>query len=154
MSSSFKAPYSRPKTGRRRCRLCISFRSVQLDRTLLNHKTTVRTQYDLGWQRAEAVGGFDTIFVNAQGRITEGGAALCSSNSTGNGGHLLSATAYCQAFCVHKCCKTHNGMCASVQLASRNFECRTNHAGQFITWFDASLSPSMLRVRTDRRARY
>lgn len=45
----------------------------ELDQALLNHKTTARTQYDLGWQRAEAVGGFDTIFVNAHGHITEGG---------------------------------------------------------------------------------
>ena len=45
----------------------------ELDPALLNHKTTARSQYDAGWQRAEAVGAFDTIFVNRHGKITEGG---------------------------------------------------------------------------------
>ena len=40
---------------------------------LLGHKTTQRSIYDAGWQAANAAGGFDAIFTNEQGLVTEGG---------------------------------------------------------------------------------
>ncbi|CAN7227412.1 bifunctional anthranilate synthase component I family protein/class IV aminotransferase [Trinickia sp. LjRoot230] len=40
---------------------------------LLRHKTTRRAQYDRGWRTAEAHGGFDMLFVNERGELTEGG---------------------------------------------------------------------------------
>ena len=39
----------------------------------LRHKTTIRAQYDAAWRAAEAQGAFDTLFVNEQGELTEGG---------------------------------------------------------------------------------
>ncbi|WP_175848997.1 chorismate-binding protein [Burkholderia cenocepacia] len=40
---------------------------------LLLHKTTRRAEYDRAWQAAEALGGFDMLFVNERGEVTEGG---------------------------------------------------------------------------------
>jgi len=40
---------------------------------LLKHKVSVRDQYDLAWQQAVKLGGFDALFVNEQGFATEGG---------------------------------------------------------------------------------
>ncbi|MBU9354913.1 aminodeoxychorismate synthase component I [Burkholderia multivorans] len=40
---------------------------------LLLHKTTRRADYDCAWQAAEALGGFDMLFVNERGELTEGG---------------------------------------------------------------------------------
>jgi para-aminobenzoate synthetase/4-amino-4-deoxychorismate lyase len=40
---------------------------------LLRHKTTRRGFYDAAWRAAEAAGGFDAIFVNERGHVTEGG---------------------------------------------------------------------------------
>ncbi|WP_261542970.1 aminodeoxychorismate synthase component I [Burkholderia multivorans] len=40
---------------------------------LLLHKTTRRADYDRAWQAAEALGGFDMLFVNERGELTEGG---------------------------------------------------------------------------------
>ena len=39
---------------------------------LLLHKTR-RAEYDRAWQAAEALGGFDMLFVNERGEVTEGG---------------------------------------------------------------------------------
>jgi para-aminobenzoate synthetase/4-amino-4-deoxychorismate lyase len=39
----------------------------------LAHKTTVREAYDRAWQEAEKRGGFDQLFVNQDGQVTEGG---------------------------------------------------------------------------------
>jgi para-aminobenzoate synthetase/4-amino-4-deoxychorismate lyase len=39
----------------------------------LRHKTTVRAAYDQAWKAAEAAGGFDTLFFNQHGELTEGG---------------------------------------------------------------------------------
>jgi para-aminobenzoate synthetase/4-amino-4-deoxychorismate lyase len=39
----------------------------------LRHKTTVRERYDAAWREAEAAGGFDTLFFNERGELTEGG---------------------------------------------------------------------------------
>jgi para-aminobenzoate synthetase/4-amino-4-deoxychorismate lyase len=40
---------------------------------LLRHKTTNRTLYDQAWQKAVQMGGFDALFINEQGLVTEGG---------------------------------------------------------------------------------
>ena len=40
---------------------------------LLAHKTTARAAYDAGWKAAVAKGGFDALFVNERGEVTEGG---------------------------------------------------------------------------------
>lgn len=40
---------------------------------LLRHKTTSRQIYDLAWKMAVAQGGFDALFINEQGFVTEGG---------------------------------------------------------------------------------
>ncbi|MFZ6847967.1 aminodeoxychorismate synthase component I [Undibacterium sp. RuRC25W] len=39
----------------------------------LQHKTSVRQQYDEAWQMAEKQGAFDMVFFNEQGHLTEGG---------------------------------------------------------------------------------
>lgn len=46
---------------------------MQSDDPLLRHKTSRREVYDAGWQAAVAAGGFDAIFTNQRGEITEGG---------------------------------------------------------------------------------
>jgi para-aminobenzoate synthetase / 4-amino-4-deoxychorismate lyase len=40
---------------------------------LLRHKTTHRAEFDRGWREAEARGGFDMLFFNESGELTEGG---------------------------------------------------------------------------------
>jgi len=40
---------------------------------LLTHKVSARDLYDLAWQEAVKLGGFDALFVNEQGYVTEGG---------------------------------------------------------------------------------
>lgn len=40
---------------------------------LLQHKTTHRLAYDRAWQLAVEKGGFDALFINEQGYVTEGG---------------------------------------------------------------------------------
>jgi len=39
----------------------------------LRHKTSIRARYDAAWRDAEAQGGFDTLFFNERGDLTEGG---------------------------------------------------------------------------------
>jgi len=39
----------------------------------LRHKTSIRTRYDAAWRAAEAQGGFDMLFFNERGELTEGG---------------------------------------------------------------------------------
>ncbi len=39
----------------------------------LRHKTSVRVRYDAAWRDAEQRGGFDTLFFNERGELTEGG---------------------------------------------------------------------------------
>ncbi|MBZ2206199.1 aminodeoxychorismate synthase component I [Massilia soli] len=43
------------------------------DDLFLRHKTSVRGRYDAAWRDAEAQGGFDTLFFNERGELTEGG---------------------------------------------------------------------------------
>ncbi|RQS58060.1 chorismate-binding protein [Burkholderia sp. Bp8984] len=49
------------------------FAPTRTDDALLLHKTTHRAEYDRAWQAAEALGGFDMLFVNERGEVTEGG---------------------------------------------------------------------------------
>ncbi|WP_175735648.1 chorismate-binding protein [Burkholderia ambifaria] len=51
------------------------FAPTRTDDALLLHKTTRRAEYDRAWQAAEALGGFDMLFVNERGEVTEGGRA-------------------------------------------------------------------------------
>lgn len=44
----------------------------QQESALLNHKTSLRTNYDSAIQKATAIGAFDAVYVNAQGEVTEG----------------------------------------------------------------------------------
>lgn len=46
---------------------------VHSGNVLLRHKVSHRDAYDLAWQRAEHLGGFDALFTNEQGFVTEGG---------------------------------------------------------------------------------
>jgi para-aminobenzoate synthetase / 4-amino-4-deoxychorismate lyase len=46
---------------------------MQSGNPLLAHKVTARDAYDSAWQAAEAQGGFDALFTNERGEITEGG---------------------------------------------------------------------------------
>ncbi|AXK64578.1 bifunctional anthranilate synthase component I family protein/class IV aminotransferase [Burkholderia sp. IDO3] len=49
------------------------FAPTRTDDALLLHKTTRRAEYDRAWQAAEALGGFDMLFFNERGELTEGG---------------------------------------------------------------------------------
>ncbi len=46
---------------------------MQSSNVLLAHKVNLRTIYDLAWKNAVALGGFDAVFLNEQGLVTEGG---------------------------------------------------------------------------------
>jgi len=46
---------------------------MQSNNLLLAHKVNLRTIYDLAWKNAVALGGFDAVFLNEQGLVTEGG---------------------------------------------------------------------------------
>ena len=47
--------------------------TMQSGNLLLAHKVNQRTIYDLAWKNAVALGGFDAVFLNEQGLVTEGG---------------------------------------------------------------------------------
>jgi para-aminobenzoate synthetase/4-amino-4-deoxychorismate lyase len=49
--------------------------AARIDSTapLFRHKTTSRELYDRAWRAAEQHGGFDALFVNERGEVTEGG---------------------------------------------------------------------------------
>lgn len=47
--------------------------TMQSSNPLLRHKICERTIYDAAWQKAVALGGFDALFVNEAGSVTEGG---------------------------------------------------------------------------------
>ncbi|MDN7586438.1 aminodeoxychorismate synthase component I [Burkholderia seminalis] len=49
------------------------FAPTRASDALLLHKTTRRAEYDRAWQAAESLGGFDMLFVNERGEMTEGG---------------------------------------------------------------------------------
>ncbi|WP_154134744.1 chorismate-binding protein [Herbaspirillum sp. CAH-3] len=54
-------------------RLFIAAENTDSGDFFIAHKTTVREAYDRAWQEAEQRGGFDQLFVNQDGQITEGG---------------------------------------------------------------------------------
>ncbi|RXZ38007.1 aminodeoxychorismate synthase component I [Oxalobacteraceae bacterium CAVE-383] len=54
-------------------RLFVATESRNSDDFFLAHKTTMREAYDRAWQDAEKRGGFDQLFVNQDGHVTEGG---------------------------------------------------------------------------------
>jgi para-aminobenzoate synthetase/4-amino-4-deoxychorismate lyase len=47
--------------------------SMQKQNPTLHHKVDRRPSYDRAWQLAESLGGFDAIFTNEDGEVTEGG---------------------------------------------------------------------------------
>ena len=47
--------------------------TTQSSNPLLQHKISQRVIYDRAWQLAEAQGGFDALFINELGHVTEGG---------------------------------------------------------------------------------
>ena len=51
----------------------LATRPTDADDLFLRHKTSQRAVYDAGWRAAEALGAFDTLFVNQRGELTEGG---------------------------------------------------------------------------------
>jgi para-aminobenzoate synthetase/4-amino-4-deoxychorismate lyase len=46
---------------------------MQSSNLLLAHKVNKRTLYDLAWKNSVALGGFDAVFLNEAGMVTEGG---------------------------------------------------------------------------------
>ena len=54
-------------------RVFLAADATTADDLFLRHKTSVRTRYDAAWRDAEARGGFDTLFFNERGELTEGG---------------------------------------------------------------------------------
>ncbi|WP_426105820.1 aminodeoxychorismate synthase component I [Massilia sp. TSP1-1-2] len=51
----------------------VSDHVTRADDIFLRHKTSVRALYDAAWREAEARGGFDCLFFNERGELTEGG---------------------------------------------------------------------------------
>ena len=49
------------------------FAATRASEFLLRHKSTSRAEYDRAWKLAEARGGFDMLFFNERGELTEGG---------------------------------------------------------------------------------
>jgi para-aminobenzoate synthetase/4-amino-4-deoxychorismate lyase len=47
--------------------------ATHADALFARHKTSIRTRYDAAWRDAERAGGFDTLFFNERGELTEGG---------------------------------------------------------------------------------
>jgi para-aminobenzoate synthetase/4-amino-4-deoxychorismate lyase len=46
---------------------------MQSQELFLRHKTSIRSRYDAAWRAAEARNGFDTLFFNEKGELSEGG---------------------------------------------------------------------------------
>jgi para-aminobenzoate synthetase/4-amino-4-deoxychorismate lyase len=47
--------------------------TMQSHHPLLRHKVSERVIYDAAWHKAVELGGFDALFINEQGHVTEGG---------------------------------------------------------------------------------
>lgn len=54
-------------------RLILGQRKARADWLFLQHKTTIREEYDQAWRAAEQVGAFDTLFLNEANQLAEGG---------------------------------------------------------------------------------
>ncbi|MEN9866514.1 MAG: aminodeoxychorismate synthase component [Pseudomonadota bacterium] len=64
-------------------RIRLAQRNMPNHNLFLRHKTTVRQEYDAGWQQAEREGAFDTLFYDADGNLCEGGRSNVFLNITG-----------------------------------------------------------------------
>jgi para-aminobenzoate synthetase/4-amino-4-deoxychorismate lyase len=53
--------------------LLVASDMTRADDVFLRHKSSMRARYDAAWRDAEAQGGFDTLFFNDHGELTEGG---------------------------------------------------------------------------------
>jgi para-aminobenzoate synthetase/4-amino-4-deoxychorismate lyase len=53
--------------------LLLAADATEADELFARHKTSIRTRYDAAWRAAEQQGGFDTLFFNQRGELTEGG---------------------------------------------------------------------------------
>ncbi len=53
-------------------KLLLATEETQAQDLFLRHKTTLRATYDAAWKMAEAQGGFDMLFCNTRGEVTEG----------------------------------------------------------------------------------
>ncbi|MET3130181.1 para-aminobenzoate synthetase/4-amino-4-deoxychorismate lyase [Oxalobacteraceae bacterium GrIS 1.11] len=53
--------------------LLLAADATRAEALFLRHKSSVRARYDAAWRAAEARGGFDTLFFNERGELTEGG---------------------------------------------------------------------------------
>ena len=53
--------------------LLLSDQATDADALFARHKTSIRARYDAAWRAAEQRGGFDTLFFNRHGALTEGG---------------------------------------------------------------------------------
>jgi para-aminobenzoate synthetase/4-amino-4-deoxychorismate lyase len=53
--------------------LLVSPEATEADALFARHKTSIRTRYDAAWRAAEQQAGFDTLFFNRRGELTEGG---------------------------------------------------------------------------------
>ena len=58
--------------------------TMQSGNPLLRHKVSHRSLYDAAWQAAVKLGGFDALFVNEQGFVTEGGRTSVFIKSKGD----------------------------------------------------------------------
>lgn len=65
---TFALPPSPPQV-----RVRLARRQTPSHDLFLRHKTTLRAEYDRGWQQAEQEGAFDTLFFDADGLLCEGG---------------------------------------------------------------------------------
>ncbi|WP_329603125.1 aminodeoxychorismate synthase component I [Undibacterium baiyunense] len=54
-------------------KLMISSEPCTTSTVFLAHKSSHRAVYDHAWQQAESLGAFDSLFINANGHVTEGG---------------------------------------------------------------------------------
>nr|WP_314630242.1 aminodeoxychorismate synthase component I [uncultured Janthinobacterium sp.] len=54
-------------------KIMLADEATSADDLFLRHKSSVRTRYDAAWRAAEAQGGFDMLFFNERGELTEGG---------------------------------------------------------------------------------
>ena len=53
--------------------LLVTDEALDADALFARHKTSIRARYDAAWRAAEQQGGFDTLYFNRRGELTEGG---------------------------------------------------------------------------------
>jgi para-aminobenzoate synthetase/4-amino-4-deoxychorismate lyase len=67
LAASLLAPWAQPVT------VMLAPQPTASDDLFLRHKTSLRERYDQGWRTAQQQGGFDLLFFNEKGELTEGG---------------------------------------------------------------------------------